>query len=255
MPAMFRAFIAPVILLGASVIAAADPILITRDARRVNAEAHIETQGDRAQQTREQVHSDELAVSPFVGLGMAVGSVYTFSVLLSTISDPAHIAAHGNTELSFETLTGYDGLGNPILGAGAEADSTFAIDFRLQTPHDFTFASSQLFGNVSRASLSSRGSVFFEFDGVQPGLTVTQTGQLVPDEYTLFVEAASIGRFGFLKKGEIGPEVGGFDFTFDLAPAEVAPTPEPTSLILVGTALVGLGRRALRGGTGRRAAR
>jgi hypothetical protein len=58
------------------------------------------------------------------------------------------------------------------LNARGDADITFAVDFRLESPSNFVFVSPRLFGDVAPASLSGGGSVFFDVEAVEAGLNV-----------------------------------------------------------------------------------
>jgi len=109
MPALGKTLIAAVLLLGSSGLAAADPIVITRDARSVSAQAFMQACISQSAvvgacdfplppstAAAERHQGDELSVAPSASGGFG-GNISTFAILLSDISDPRHITGHGST--------------------------------------------------------------------------------------------------------------------------------------------------------------
>jgi hypothetical protein len=203
MPAVVKTLISAVLVLGWSVIALADPIVIIHDGRRVSASAFAQDvdpftgePGFRASATRERVQGDALFVAANVHVNAA--NVFPQAFLISDISDPSHMSGFGAAFTQIDVLG--SGPGDPftfrLFDAQAQSDVTFAVDFRLASPFNFVFTSPSLHGDFARASLVGAGSVFFDVGGVGPGSTFTQTGQLSPGEYSLLVEETSIFALG-----------------------------------------------------------
>ena len=87
--------------------------------------------------TREKTQGDALSVT-VRPTGIA-GQVVSDAFLISDISDPRHMSGFGATQTLLE-MHG-SGIGDPfsflVLDAHAEAEMTFAVDFRLESPFDF----------------------------------------------------------------------------------------------------------------------
>jgi PEP-CTERM motif-containing protein len=255
MPPIGKTVIAAITLLASYGIAAADPIVIVHDGRRVSASGFFQgaIQFDNpfsillnppASSTREQSQGDVLnaAVQP----GAVAGNVRAAAFLTSDISDPRHMSGFGftQTELNMNGSGPGDSFSFFVRDAQAQAAMTFAVNFRVESPFDFVFVAPSLHGDTAHASLSGLGSVFFDIPGVES--TFTQAGHLNPGDYALLVQdtallnihSGGIGQGGFSS----GLEQGGFRFTFDLTPSGPsgpAPTLEPASLLLMGTGVVG----------------
>jgi len=255
MPALGKTLLAAVLLLGSSGLAAADPIVITRDARSVSAQAFMQACISQSAvvgacdfplppstAASERHQGDELIVAPLAGGGFG-GNVSPFAALLSDISDPRHMTGHGTTAVDMAVggvpdfqLTWHTG------NASGTAAMNFEVDFRLESPFNFAFVSPRLSGNFAHASLVGAGSVLFDTGPIEIGLPFEQSGQLGPGDYTLHVQDSSKLVVVSDRSDPSLIRNGGFAFTFDLTPVgsdAPAPTPEPTSLLLLGAGIVG----------------
>jgi hypothetical protein len=108
------------------------------------------------------------------------------------------------------------------------------------------FATTFLRVNTGRLD-RDRDPVFDTVFSLNPsGLFVTQNesmtasprfaGILSPGEYFLFLEGTGLGP----SPQEPGSGSANFAFTLDFAPVNAAPTPEPASLLLLGTGIAGV---------------
>jgi hypothetical protein len=72
-----------------------------------------------------------------------------------------------------------------------------------------------------------------EESGLSNSISRSISGLLTPGEYFLYTVAQSFATNVHVT----GSEAAGFAFTLDFAPAQPSPTPEPASVLLLGTAL------------------
>lgn len=232
-------------LLAWPALASADPITIISDQRTAIVLAHIRVDGVTDRTPVTMGPGDDLTATSSATVGSSSGSAT--ASLLSSFADPSHMSGSASTSIAYDTID----LGD------FSASSTFAIDFQLSAPYTYTFSGTfentgdQTGGLLTssagqwQASLSAGSLSFFNEFSRAPGVP-NMTGSLAPGIYHLLVDA---GAFGFTSRdGASIAANSGFRFAFDLAPAQVptpSPTPEPASLVLLGTAAMGVfGARA-----------
>jgi len=222
-------------LLGWGAMAGADPITVVNDQRATTASARVSVAGQSDQQADSQGPGDTLTASASASTGTSVASAT--ATLISSISDPAHLAGTGSALAGFFTL----GQGD------SSATSLFQIDLLLDSP--FMYAFNGMFNisdfpagptaafNEARwsAALSSGSSYWFNAGDTNRG-QVSFGGTLPAGSYHFLVGTSAAG---FVERGGTVVEDSSFNFTFDLTPPP-SPTPEPASLLLLGTGLAGL---------------
>jgi PEP-CTERM motif len=212
-------------------VAAADPFRITFDARETSANVLVVVGRELTNVQHAQFASDELAASTNVTRGDVSG---TAAATLSTRVTDHSISGAGTMSASATVLPSTD----IFRSSQAFANSEVILGFALDRPHRFDFTG--LFDATSGVSSNAdlRGAfdlVAFQTPPMSSGQPREQ-GLLPAGVWALRVfQMTTIGAAGL---SGAASEQGHFSFTFDLTDA--TPVPEPTSVLLLGSGLLGL---------------
>jgi hypothetical protein len=229
---------------------AADPIRLLFDERSVSVVVGARDDfGHERADDQVRLREDNLSASAIVSVPQG-HSASAVSTLTSSLADLRHLSG-----VSAITMTMAVPSSSVFVNSqtGANAASVFEPIFQLDTPHEFDF-SVRFAGTENHNVLGPNFSAINNFFGLfshvdtHPHMVIARAvefgefrekGLIAPGEYRLAVEM--LAATGNNVPGSIVRTHGEFAFRFDLTPVS-AQTPEPASLVLLGSGLLALVR-------------
>jgi hypothetical protein len=233
-------------VLGAVVFVVSLPAAVQADPIRIQSIGRVAIGGarlDNAGLSQEDAQRDAPHIGSFArvfdGADSAAG---TSSLLTGITAATGEVFGLGSATARSETA------GQP---AFAHASTGFFVTFEAESPLDYDLAgffgssgqqtsepNPYQFGNWTaqlRPASSGGGPALFAFDAYDDRF-VRERGLLTPGLYTFQVGLQSVAN----STSGLALGFSEFNFSLNLTPSDVAATPEPASLVLLGSGIIGL---------------
>jgi hypothetical protein len=212
--------------------AAGDPITLVASTRSVAVDAVLGTRS-----ADPGVIYNQPAMTNTITLTGGEGAATASAALISQVAPSDGVfSGSGGTAASHQTQT--------VNGGGhAQADYGVLFDLTAAQQFDFSAAFATIGGEAGTRSLWAVELTYYPGPTANPVFTVGgtdtrdlwSTGLLQPGRYGLFLQTVS-DAFGTGAGGTSAH----FSFSLTLADPQLAPTPEPGSMLLLGSGLLGL---------------